>query len=334
MWDLDRTNVIVVGYGSSGRRLHQPAINKAIQHLGQSNFSPIIHAVDPLLNNTPQSPGMILHDSIPPVPVEIKTICHICTPTRGRYDVIGEVLAKGHKYLLIEKPAADNPTVIDSIAQMARQYDAEILVVSVFSNSTAVAVLRNDARFRMIVPHSFHFRQDKSRYSRSRQNADEHIFDIETPHQVALALDLFGPGELLHSSVTDMIIPNGTAIKNMGTGVVLIRHLSGVVSFLSSSLISPQRERRATIGNRSGAEITINFPASADDNVSTLSLGGNPIIFDDSPLDNCVISAYRRFLSIMHDENNDTDFLPESMSLQFQRGVVNILSSAKYYADQ
>lgn len=330
--------VIIMGYGFAGRSLHHRCLSKMLQ-LGWNNvLKPGVVAIDKqsLLANITDV-DVICQTELTPIPNEQADyrVLHVCSPPQYHFDNIKTALECGYRQIIVEKPAVSTQEELRQLIALERFYEAKILVVANWVSSAAVTeVVRllesqeygNLKQITVV--------QNKSRFMRSRQRSGEHVFDIEMPHQVALALFLGGPAELEEARVEDMIMPD-KAIPNLGIGDLTLSHVNGVKSELRSSLVHTARERYLEVVTELGYKIRAAFPSGGDDSYSRLLITSplghdiaNKLLFDD-PLTLCFINAYQYF--IRSQQSPDTD-KPLGMDLSFNEYKVEILEQAKRLA--
>ncbi|MGZ2409223.1 Gfo/Idh/MocA family oxidoreductase [Rhizobium ruizarguesonis] len=326
-------NSLILGFGNAGEALHLPVLRKLLAASPALNLNPLFHVFDNQAARMGRHTDDVqFHSLIPTAEVDLlgPTVCHVCTPPGNRVELIGTLLERGHRYILVEKPVASDAISLDQLIGLEKKYSAHVLVVSVFSNSRLVEKIRS-----LIEPEPdtqawrLMSVQKKSRYDRSAARANEHIFEIEIPHQVALAVDLFGPATVKNASTSHMVTPDGRVIPDMGTGRIQLSHHNGAISVLDSSLVHPSRERAIRVHTGRGSLFTGHFPAGRDDNVSTLVMGGKTQIILDEPLTQCISLAYRYFNKIDQERTVASHPALSSMTLPFHRQVMQILDAAK-----
>jgi predicted dehydrogenase len=326
-------NSLIIGYGNAGASLHLPVLRNLFAANHTPRLKPTFHVFDNQITRAERHfDDVQFHSDIPAPEGDFHgpTVCHICTPPGNRLELIQQLLEKGHRYILVEKPVMLDISSLDQLIEMERDYSACILVVSVFSNSNLVEKIRslielepNRQAWRL------NFVQKKSRYDRSSERSQEHIFDIESPHQVALAVDLFGPAAVKAALTSHMVTPHGRVIPNMGTGRIELLHDNGVVSILDSSLVHPSRERTIELHTGNGRVFVGHFPVGRDDNVSTLVSDGRTEKILDEPLTKCISLVYDYFNHLF--EGGPAVVRPalSSMALPFHRKIIELLDAAK-----
>lgn len=331
-------NTLIVGYGFAGKHLHHRCLSKMIGLGWESRLDPQIVAVDTAatLAENPDQPVLLLA-AIPAVAghESSRWVVHICTPPEHHFADICTALEQGYRQILVEKPAASTLEQLHELITLEQHYRASILVVANWVSSPAVATLvslLNSQQYGALS--QIRVVQNKSRFMRSRSRSGEHVFDIEMPHQVALALYLGGPAQLYSAQVTDMVMPDLT-LANLGIGNLVLHHANGITSNLCSSLIHTARERYVELTTASGYRLKACFPAGGDDSYSRVlitspqgELQSNTLLFDD-PLTHCFIRAYHYFLQNQRAPGSQR---PAGMDLAFNAQKVSLLAQAKQRA--
>ncbi|MCL2897117.1 Gfo/Idh/MocA family protein [Brenneria tiliae] len=330
--------IMIVGYGFAGNNLHHRCISKMMRSGWNYSLSSNIVVIDKLASKiTACGNSVKFYTEIPPVTggEGCNWIVHICTPPEQHFQNIHDALCNGYRSIIVEKPAASTYLESQQLIELERDYNAKILVVANWVSCAAVNEIMDVLKTGDYgVISQITVVQNKSRFIRSRERKGEHLFDIEMPHQVALALFLGGNAALESAEVEDMVMPDMT-LPNLGYGSLRLSHINGVKSVLRSSLIHPVRERYLKIRTSSGYMLKIYFPTGGDDSYSRLLISSpaneviiNKILYDD-PLTLCLIRAYKYFLE---SQQNPYAVKPSGMDLEFNANKVKILEEAKELA--
>ncbi|WP_198678295.1 hypothetical protein [Streptomyces sp. Go-475] len=253
-----------------------------------------------------------------------RTVVHLCTPPRVRAEVLEELAVLGFRAILVEKPLAADNAEVDRIRALRDRHGLRLAVVAPWLHSTLTqrleaAVLSGG----MGALRSIDIRQNKPRLTRTLQSRSHPtVFDIELPHAVGVALRLAGHGRVTEASCEDARAGD-VMVRFMGAARSSIRHDSGVVTTITSDLMSATRERTITL-RFSGGTLTGHYPVSAADSYAQLhtEVPGRPgtsDVFEDEALTACLLQTYRDFAA-------GAD-LTAGFALQAQ--VVSLLTAAK-----
>ncbi|MCB8924057.1 MAG: Gfo/Idh/MocA family oxidoreductase [Ardenticatenaceae bacterium] len=323
---------LIVGFGRAGRHLHWPCILKARKLSSNRHlFDTTIGAVDPKFDH----PGSLHNDSIHTFRnfASLKgfdpasTVVHICTAPANHLSVLRQVAELGYTKIIVEKPLAMSMCEVNEIVRLQEKWNLDLLIVAVWIHSTLTRWLKEAINSHEFGPLcQLAFEQHKSRVLQTLQSPGHaSAFDVELPHQVALALYLGGHKvQVLDAAVSDM--QAGTmVIPYMGTAQMTLHHDSGLDSFLSSDLTAQNRKRSITL---SFNEHTIKgcFPASGNISYSRLAVYDHNLhllkskVFEDDPLTTCFQEYYRYYNGEQHKPVSD---------LPFNAIVVSVLTRAK-----
>lgn len=331
---------IIIGFGFAGLHLHYRCLKKMLVMGWENVLHPEITAVDnsDLAYANAQGKAVQLREQLEPISSRESEhyIVHVCSPPSFHLENLKAALERGYRQIIVEKPVVSTKEELGQIQALQNYYGANILVVANWICSALVDKIRTklkDNAWGDIT--RLNVVQNKSRFSRSLERSDEHVFDIEMPHQVSLALYMNGPAQPVAAMVTDMLIPNHV-IPKMGTGDVILQHSNGAMSELRSSLIHTSRERYIEIETLSGYRMKGYFPCGGDDSYSQLSVFDpdgaefcKELIYDD-PLTLCFIRAYRYFLKCRQFPEAPR---PQGMDLKFNQMKVEILEKSKQLAN-
>jgi len=327
---------VIMGFGFAGLHLHYKCLKKILS-LGWGNvLHPEIIAIDSseLAQSNAKSETVRLQPNLKSIhhSEAEHRILHICSPPGIHFENLKTALKCGYRQIIVEKPVVSNNEELRQIQSLQSYYGANIVVVA---NWVCSALLENITK--KIAKNNWgeiiHLKvvQNKSRFNRSRCRSGEHVFDVEMPHQVSLALYLNGPAKPTKAIVTSMVMPD-RIIPELGTGDIMLRHDNGAISELKSSLVHTTRERYLEIQTTSGYRLKGYFPTGGDDSYSRLftfkpngEQVSNELMYDD-PLSLCFICAYRYFLKCRQLPNTPQ---PRGMDLKFNEMKVDLLEKSK-----
>lgn len=331
---VDFTTVIL-GFGHCGNALHLRCVRKLLATHFDGRVAEQVVIVDPYIAHPDLGANAQFHQSLPPTVLFQHTtpILHICTPPHCHLDNVRAALAAGYKYIIVEKPLAPSLQEARAIEQLAQRSAAKVLVVAVWSNSSLTQAM-TDLTMRVGAEPicTIEVVHNKARFTRTFARENEHIFDIEMPHQMSVVLPFMGEEAALVSAQTSDLMINDTCRATMGRGEIILAAPGGTRARLVSSLSHPVRERSIVIQLPGGRRLVGNFPVSGDDSYSQLSVYSpqNQLIeheiFDDDPLTNCLKSYYEYFFKC-HDEQDVP--MPNGARLHFNVKVVALLDEAK-----
>lgn len=298
---------LIVGFGRAGKQLHLRCLRQA-QELDGNNtiFDSRIGVVDPRLGNAdpPHDKSVRMFTNLAAVDGfnPTSTVVHICTPPTVRVDIIRSVSELGYTRMIVEKPLATSMRDVQVIQQLAKERHLDILVIAVWLSSALTKELKTlieSARYGPL--EHLLIEQHKPRFLRTlRDPGHMTAFDVELPHQLALAMHLGGePIEVIEAACTDMRIGRRT-VPYMGTARMVIRHNSGLESVLFSDLTAKTRQRVVQL---SFLHQTVNgyFPTSESVHYSQLARhnSGNHLLearqLEDDPLTACFSEYYAYF---------------------------------------
>lgn len=326
---------VIFGFGHCGRTLHLSCMRKLLATHFDGRVAERVDVVDPYITHPDLGGNAQFYQSLPPTVLFQYTtpILHICTPPHCHLDNVRAALAAGYKYIIVEKPLAPSIKEARAIEQLAERSAAKVLVVAVWSNSLLTQAM-TDLTMRVGAEPicTIEVVHNKARFTRTFARENEHIFDIEMPHQMSVVLPFMGEEVALVSAQTSDLMINDTCRATMGRGEIILAAPNGTRARLVSSLSHPVRERSIVIQLRGGRRLVGNFPVSGDDSYSQLSVysSQNQLIehevFDDDPLTNCLKSYYEYFFKC-HDGQDVP--MPNGARLHFNVKVVSLLDDAK-----
>lgn len=325
---------IIVGFGKAGRDLHLTCLRKARHRPnGTGLFADLVGIVDPLVACDVPLPGSSglktfatieqARDSFDPH----DTVVHICTGPSQHLTALRAAANVGYRRFVVEKPLTDDISELAEFLHLERTAGLQVAVVANWLPSPVTARLQSIITGGSLgVLEKMVIEQLKPRLTRTLANGSHQTaFDVEVPHQVALALVLGGAEvSVLHAECTDLTSAS-RAIPHMGSATLLMRHDSRTISLVRSHLGYPLRKRSVILNFERGVAIGY-YPTTADDNHAWMKLyssDGRLVkteIFEDDPLSTCFIEYYRYFAGC-----GDR---PRS-SISFNARIVGIIGQAK-----
>lgn len=327
---------IIVGFGHCGRDLHLRCL-QVLTAQGRSNLiSTQIRLVDPHPEATALEPRYTSYRELPAAgsdPTGHASVVHVCTPPPTHLACVLDALAKGYRFIIVEKPLAPTLDEALQIHETARNARAVVLVVAVWLNSPLARHIGDQLH---ALPPSMvtdiTIVHNKSRLSRTLARQDEHVFDIEMPHQISLAHAILGGRARLLKATANDLIYNGTRKAHMARGEITLASDSGCVARLVSNLHHPARERSIAVRLNDGRRLFGYFPVNADDSFSQLFeySAANALlehrVFNDDPLSACLERSYLYMAAVQAGQSPAS---PMGMSLDFNIDVVDLLHEAK-----
>jgi predicted dehydrogenase len=325
---------VIVGFGKAGRDLHLTCLIKARNRPeGRGLFDDRIGIVDPLVasgNALQGAAGLPAYPTIADARRAFdpqRTVVHICTGPSEHYPVFVAAASAGFLRFVVEKPITIHASQVREILALQREAGLHIAVVGNWLSSPVTARLKSiidkgelGALERMVIENS------KPRINRTLTNGSHQTaFDVEIPHQIALALALGGTEvAVIHAECTDLASASGT-VPHMGGATITMMHSNRVAAVCHSDLGCPLRKRDVILKFERGVAIGY-YQTGADDNhawVKLFSDDGRLVatdVYDDDPLSTCFIEYYRHFAAQG----------PEPLSnVAFNAVVVNVIARAK-----
>ncbi|MEN9324878.1 MAG: hypothetical protein RL414_632 [Actinomycetota bacterium] len=226
---------VISGYGLAGRYFHGPFLRAAgfdvvaastknserIAHLKEDFPAAVaVSSIDELLEFTPDL-LVVASANVAHAPEAIAAL------RAGVAVVVDKPMGRSYEEAkAIVDVARETGTPLTTFFN--RRWDSDALTIKkALSEGILGNVFRLDSRFER-------FRPDANPHSwRERSTAAEgggNLLDLQ-PHLISLALDWFGPAQLVHASVRSI---RGLSDDDV---VVVLRHDSGVDSYLSASAI-------------------------------------------------------------------------------------------------
>lgn len=327
---------IILGFGHCGRDLHLRCLQKLTAQGHSGLISAQVRLVDPRPEATALEPGYVSFRKLPPAGPDLQgqaSVVHVCTPPHAHLACVLDALAKGYRYIIVEKPLAPSLEDAHRIRAAARRAQAVVLVVAVWLNSPLARHIGD--RLRDLPPSQLAdmaIVHNKSRLSRTLARQDEHVFDIEMPHQISLARAMLGERvRLLNATASDLVY-NETRKAHMARGEITLASDSGCVARLVSNLHHPARERSIAVRLNNGRRLFGYFPVNADDSFSQLFeySAANALldhrVFNDDPLSTCLERCYIFMAAVLAGQS---PAYPVGMSLDFNVDMVDLLHEAK-----
>ncbi|GAF06919.1 Gfo/Idh/MocA family oxidoreductase [Paenibacillus pini] len=219
---------LIIGFGRAGKGLHHHCLRKAYQLGSHADlFNPHVGVVDPKFAEIGSSqPNVTSFSHMDEVQgfEPANTVVHICTPPELHTNALLEVVQRGYRMIIMEKPLTTTEKELEVIRDIQNIYRCEILVVANWLSSSLTRSIH--ALIKSGIYGSLRFitaEQNKSRLSRTLANPSHHnAFDVEIPHLVALALLLGGKNaQVVQSEVRDMRIGEHV-IPNMGMATLTL----------------------------------------------------------------------------------------------------------------
>ncbi|WHT22857.1 Gfo/Idh/MocA family oxidoreductase [Crossiella sp. CA-258035] len=320
----------VVGLGRAGAELHLPILLRA----RESGAHPRLFDPGPVLACDTSAPetapaGVVLTSSIAEAAAQlepIRTVVHLCTPPTTRPAVLAELADHGFRKIVVEKPLAISLADLARLSELRQRRWLDLVVVAQWQSSALTQRLEDLVRGGALgALRRISMAQHKSRFRRSLLSSGHPTaFDVELPHSVGVALRLAGRAELVEANAFDLTSEAGTR-PGLGGARLTLRHGNGVRTDITSSLVSPVRERRITL-TFDGGEAVGHYPVSADDHYAQLAVRTpertTNLSFPDDSLTTFLLHTYRRYQRQA----------PSTTSLVLQCEVVRLLAEAKAHA--
>lgn len=182
-------------------------------------------------------------------------VLDICTPPSDHLPIFKKAAEHGVRKFIIEKPLADTAESAHQIAKIAIEKGCLVALQENYIFSPITGILKEKLKFLRPSLVTINFSKDRRLHflkERGRTGAAHlHNYDIEMPHQVALALYLFGKEYVLeNAAVTDLKFEGATFI-DADHGFIQTAHPSphgGTITvMLRSSFSQRDRERHVDI---------------------------------------------------------------------------------------
>jgi predicted dehydrogenase len=281
---------VIVGYGNAGRELQHPVLRELF---GPNH--PVL-VVDPAPVREPLPGGRWVPDlaaAFEAIPDPAAPVFHVATPPATHADIVEDLVDRGARRIILEKPIADTLPDAYRIQRLGRR--ATILPVSVWLHSRVTERVEEIIASGAVgAVRSLHMEQSKPRFRRTlRSDSHRSALDVEMPHQVLLALALAGRTAQVVSAWDWPMEPWPDSLPSMGGATVRIAHPGGVTSTLVTDLTSPVRVRRLTVVGRRG-RLVADYPVGREDDFGQIRVTGTPgrQVVADAPLTRFIATAY------------------------------------------
>nr|WP_228511936.1 Gfo/Idh/MocA family oxidoreductase [Clavibacter sp. VKM Ac-2872] len=225
------------------------------------------------------------------------SIVHVCTPADTHVDVLEEALSLGAREIIVEKPIAAHGRDLGRFSDLlAGHPSARVIPVAVWPHARSIRHVRTivaravESGAAASCRLEMHQHKDRRRDAAQGRGGTASVFDVELPHMTLLARHLLGPVR------SASVIAARREADPVACSVEL-RHVSGAVSTLHSSLDGGERERRLELTTSSGA-ISVELPRSREELHATVSHGHRVERVPERPLDDFLLSAYRVFVGV------------------------------------
>ncbi|MFI0718506.1 Gfo/Idh/MocA family oxidoreductase [Streptomyces sp. NPDC021224] len=330
----EKLRTLVVGLGRAGAGLHLPVLAKARERQPEW-FAPdpvVAYDQDAVARACHAAEGLRTVASLAHAAREMdpeRTVVHVCTPPVARVALVEELLERGFRRLLVEKPLASGPRDLARLLDLLRRPGVQAAVVAPWLASTLTDRLTGLVRERSALGRlrQISVVQNKPRFRRSLATTGHPTaFDVEVPHAMGVLLRLAGDADVAGATCADLDV-NGRRLPRIGGATLRLAHHGGVRSVIRSDLTSPVRERRITLRFDQGTAIG-HYPAEASDHYAQLRLlvRDAPVapraVFRDDALTEVMLRSYTGFAT------GGTD----SAAFAEQARVVGLLSEAKELA--
>jgi predicted dehydrogenase len=323
-----RLRSLIVGLGRAGAGLHLPVLSR------MRDAAPDVPlAGQPFVGYDPRgvtygnpADDLILVDSLAHARSLLdpeSTVVHLCTLPDARADVLADLATAEFRQIIVEKPLAADVHQVQRIRSLCAKYHLRLQVVAPWLASALTTRLVNLVRSGELgALRSISVVQRKPRFAKSLTNAGHPTaFDVEIPHSLPVALRLAGDARVTSAACTDMGIGE-VSIRWMGTARLTLQHVSGAITEIFSSMVSPSRERRIVLRFDEGRAVGY-YPESQADNFAQLHVvrgtKERSEIFLDDTLAAYFRYAYRRFA---YGEVPSEDF-------ELQARAVSLIGDAK-----
>ncbi|MCY7902829.1 Gfo/Idh/MocA family protein [Bacillus inaquosorum] len=324
---------IIIGFGRSGRDLHLRCLRKAAaSEEAEDLFHQQVIVIDPYIKNK-SSEDVAFCGSLQEAAGLRPSICqdavlHICTPPSAHISVIKEAASAGFRHMIVEKPLTDDVGEIDALIKSVEEHQLDVIVVANWLSSRLTAKIQTFLEQKTFGNlQAVYLQQDKPRFCRTLENSSHgNAFDIEAPHQMALACFLQGAdAEVIASETKDMVIGQQRYMR-LGGAEAVLKHANGSRTYIASNLTSFIKQRTVKIQFEQYTLLG-HFPPDGSDSYSNMSIYNSAnemvhseLIYDD-PLSLCFIEYYQYFHGI-------SQIKPVS-DIYFNQKVIQLLEEAK-----
>ena len=225
----------ISGYGLAGRFFHAPFLRAAgFNVVGATTTNP--DRKQHLSSDFPDATAYETVDALLDQNIDLLVVAsgnsvHASEAIKG---------LKAGVAVVVDKPMGVNLAEVQAIAEVAREtdelvttffnrrWDSDTLTIKkAVREGTLGNIVRMDSRFERFRPEA---NPASWRERSASSDGGGNLLDLQ-PHLISTALDLFGPANLVHSSVRSI---RGLSDDDV---VLVLRHDSGVDSYLSASAI-------------------------------------------------------------------------------------------------
>jgi predicted dehydrogenase len=267
---------LIVGFGRSGRELHLRCLRKMQNANGNGGAPRQIGVID--VDHRPLSAAD--HIDVETFKslenarryFDVDTVIHVCTPPATHLEVLREAASCGYSRIIVEKPLVPRLADLAVLHALVKEHRLAVFVVANWLSSSLTGRLRERME-RSAAPRwsKVTISQIKPRFARSLSSwGQETIFDVEIPHQIALALALGGGGlEVRRTECSDMVV-NRTRIPHMGKATITLEDKQGRVVIVHSDLTAPVRQRSVEMLFEDGSRTVGYYPSTDADSFSQL----------------------------------------------------------------
>ncbi|NUT05570.1 MAG: Gfo/Idh/MocA family oxidoreductase [Hamadaea sp.] len=291
--DVPGAETVIVGFGRCGRDLHLGALREMAAHLRPRR----VIAVDP--RPIRDSGPVVVHPSMEPAWQSLadprRAIFHVATPPQLHQPVVVDLVNRGARRIIVEKPIAPTAAAAALLLRHAAAGGATVIPVAVWPHSTLVREVRR--HLIGLAVKSMHITQSKMRIERTVTDRGHlSALHVEVPHQVMLAIALAGSVASVQSVRTWDARIDGRIYPDLGGAQLELLHTGGVRTEIFSDLCAPGRQRRLRVVG-DGVEVNVDLPLSADSHSGRIQVSGYTRAADryDRPLTSFMNHAYELF---------------------------------------
>jgi predicted dehydrogenase len=298
-------HTIIVGGGHAGRDMHIPCAQRAVALSTEHVLSGQVEVIerDATVARVGQLPWFSKLSEANCDPAD--TVVHVTTGPADRVAVVADAARLGFKSFILEKPLAAYQSDVGKLIEVVKANELKVVVCFPW------LATRLTRRLKELIDSNAHGKltqlvmvQTKSRLGRLNEaSGHDTAFEIETPHQVSLALHLAGRQATLWDAHCKSRVLESGATSFMGGASMLLSH-GAALSSLRSDLESPTRERRIDLLFEDGWRCVGWYPASGESGWQFLrqySSAGRlwrEETFSDDPLTSLFLESYRYFAGL------------------------------------
>lgn len=334
-------NIVVVGCGRQGR-LHLRCLARLrddfeVRVVGLVDRDP--HRVQAVRDRLPQlglaGAEVAVGDDLAEIARAVDlstTVVDVVTTNSAHHAVAASAAAQDVRGIIVEKPIADSVEHARCICALDRPvYVMESYVFSDISRFAGDYVRDRGLTPRLVkTEFSKDRRQDSAEGRGMLAGYSPHVFDVEIPHQIALARYLLGPWESVCDAwCHDMILPDGR-IADHGEGAITLLHRGGATSYNFSCLQGFHHlsitYRTARIYCEDGINVFCYYPSTVDLSGSVLVYRGGQLVERYAFVDDSLTQALRYALSCCRDRT------PPVNDARFGCSVLDVITTGKQLA--